>query len=56
MDLLADMPPVSDMKSSIINKRNIYRQHVSISIISFQTRMKVMSSSWFVVYLLIFWN
>jgi hypothetical protein len=29
---------------------------MSISIVSFQTRMKVMRSSWFVVYLVIFWK
>jgi hypothetical protein len=35
-------------------KRNNFRLHISINIVSFQTRMKVMSSSSFVVYLLIF--
>jgi hypothetical protein len=29
---------------------------MSISIVSFQTKMKVMRLSWFVVYILIFWK
>jgi hypothetical protein len=53
MGLIANRLPVSDMRSSVINKEEHF---LSISIVSFQTRMKVMRSSWFVVYLLIFWK
>jgi hypothetical protein len=57
MGLRADRPLVSDMRSSIINKEeHFFQLHISLTIVSFQTRMKVMRSSWFVVYLLISWK
>jgi hypothetical protein len=56
MGLIANRPPVSDIRFSVINKEEHFLLHISISIVSFQTRMKVVRSSWFVVYLLIFWK